>query len=140
MDEIKDNKISVCIIISIIHIIISVRTVSLINLMVEMYNLFNKTNYSFEYISFYFFLISSFIVSNTIVFFYRKKFLRTLIMIPLISLIINYKANSSFLSNANLSYSCFSSLYINFVLGLIIIYAVVLFIGRKLTNNIVLYK
>lgn len=30
MDEIKDNKISVCIVLSIIHIIISIRTVSLI--------------------------------------------------------------------------------------------------------------
>lgn len=138
MDEIKDNKISVCIILSIIHIIISIRTVSLINLMVEMYNLFNKTNHSFQYISFYFFLISSFIVLNTIVFFYRKKFLRTLIIVPLSSLIINYKANSSFLLNSNLSYSPFSSLYINLVLGLIISYAVVLVIGRKLTNNIVL--
>ncbi len=138
MDEIKDNKISVCIILSIIHIIISIRTVSLINLMVEMYNLFNKTNYIFQYISFYFFLISSFIVLNTIVFFYGKKFLRMLIIIPLSSLIINYKANSSFLLNSSLSYSPFTSLYINFVLGLIISYAVVLFIGRKLTNNIVL--
>ena len=92
MDEIKDNKISVCIILSIIHIIISVRTFSLINLMVEMYNLFNKTNHSFQYISFYFFLISSFIVLNTIVFFLQKKIFKNVDYYTFIKL--NYKLSS----------------------------------------------